>query len=171
MTDRAMKQKPIRGTAMAATVCQYVFYRKEREKMDSRSNEQRGPAPDQQGECNASLGTCAQEVDRTEWRSFFQSFSKAHQGQPVTVEVRGDADQGARELASGMPLTGITADIRQEGQKQYPQVEVILGEARPGHMTHIIATPLRVWRHSENEREVVQIVDAAGVTTTIHLSA
>jgi hypothetical protein len=135
------------------------------------ANQAGGRASELEGQCDSTLGECAQEIDRAQWQSFFQRFSKEHQGARVDVEVRGADSGGAGQLASGMPLTGITADIRQVGQKQQPQVEVILGGDAEGHLTHIIAAPQRVWRQSEGHSELVQIVDAAGVTTAIHLSA
>src|SRR5207302_3882777 len=48
-----------------------------------------------------------QEIPRQEWKSFFDSFSRQHEGWLATLEVLG-SDVGAQEEAHELPLEGVS---------------------------------------------------------------
>jgi hypothetical protein len=49
------------------------------------------------------------EIQQSEWRQFFNNFSRKHQGTPVGIEVLG-AEIGAQRVDNGLALEGITAE-------------------------------------------------------------
>jgi hypothetical protein len=80
------------------------------------------------------------EIQPDEWPRFFDEFSKAHEGWIVDVDVVGP-EIGDQEAASGLPLVGLGADVK-DGERR---VEVMVGGRREAHVTRIIEKPQRVW--------------------------
>ena len=82
----------------------------------------------------------AREIPREQWNKFFDDFSKQHEGWVVTLEVL-DPDIGDQDQAEGLPLSGISADLKDRESR----VEIIVGgkpEGKPeAHLTHIINRP------------------------------
>jgi hypothetical protein len=82
------------------------------------------------------------EIPREEWRSFFEAFSRTHEGWRVTVEALGD-DIGDQVEAAGIPLGEITAEDEPDGRCV---INLILGGGeRPSPVTHIIDDARRVF--------------------------
>src|SRR2546423_14983854 len=71
------------------------------------------------------------DIPREQWRSFFDQFSRLHQGQAVNVQTEG---KGAN--ARGIPLLGITA----EGDR----VDITGGDIGGILLDHAIDHPLRI---------------------------
>ena len=82
----------------------------------------------------------AREVEVSEWRPFFDRFSRAHQGQRISVESAG-RDFGVQTNARNLPLVGITAEPKAAGP---PEIQVVVGESPGASVTHVIARPAKV---------------------------
>jgi hypothetical protein len=65
------------------------------------------------------------EIPRDEWAGFLDSFSRQHEGWLVSLEVLG-AEIGAQVEAQGLPLEGITAELKGGNEDA---VTIILGGA------------------------------------------
>ncbi len=80
------------------------------------------------------------EVTRNEWTSFFDVFSKQHEGWIASLEVFGD-EVGAQTEAVELPFEGISISTEDE-----PQSLVInLGRATEDHVSHTVERPRHVW--------------------------
>jgi hypothetical protein len=103
-----------------------------------------------------------EEIPRSEWRDFFDAFSKRHHGWLVSVEIMG-ADIGAQTEARDLPLQGITWDPHGGA------LSILLGEGRTNHVTHLITAPMdvKVQLTEEGGDETVQIQAQDGVTTLV----
>lgn len=80
------------------------------------------------------------EIARERWIRFFDDFSRNHEGWIVSLDVLAPS-LGAQEEVAGLPLVGITADVK--GRRS--RVEIILGGRSDAHVTRIIESPKRVW--------------------------
>ena len=85
------------------------------------------------------------EVPAREWTTFFDSFSRSHQGWLVRLSVL-DFKLGAQVEAIELPLQGIVADSRGRG------IAIQLG-VRPDDLEHAVRHPRRVWVESAGERD------------------
>jgi hypothetical protein len=82
----------------------------------------------------------AREVEMSEWRPFFDRFSRAHQGQRISVESAG-RDFGVQTNARNLPLIGVTAEPKVAGP---PEIQVVVGESPGASVTHVIPRPAKV---------------------------
>ena len=80
------------------------------------------------------------EIAPERWVGFFDDFSKDHEGWIVSLDVLAPSI-GAQEEVAGLPLVGITADVK--GRRS--RIEIILGGRSEAHVTRIIESPKRVW--------------------------
>jgi hypothetical protein len=80
------------------------------------------------------------EIPREQWVRFFDDFSKNHEGWVVTLEVIG-LDLGDQEEVNGLPLVGVSADVKARENK----IEIIAGGELDADVTRFIDTPKRVW--------------------------
>ena len=80
------------------------------------------------------------EIPRTEWRSFFKSFSRAHDGWLCTLEVFAPA-LGAEIKTRGQPFEGIDIENR-AGEER---VQIFIGDRPNGHETHELEGATGVW--------------------------
>jgi hypothetical protein len=87
-----------------------------------------------------SANAMAREIPREQWISFFNNFSKQHEGWIVTVEVIA-SDLGDQEEAAGLPLVGISADVK-AGENR---IVIIVGGRSDTDVNRIIEKPNRVW--------------------------
>jgi Family of unknown function (DUF5335) len=79
------------------------------------------------------------EIPRGEWLSFLDSFSRQHEGWPVTLEV--PEGQGGSEVeAENLKLEGIT----REHWEDHDRISIALGQAPHDHLTHFVSDPIRV---------------------------
>jgi hypothetical protein len=105
------------------------------------------------------------EIPRDEWLTFFDAFSRRHEGWLATVEVLGK-EVGAQTEARELPLVGVTAELK-GGEDD--TVSIILGEAQEDHITHTVTRPARV-RLEQTEGgadEALQVESGEGVMTLL----
>jgi hypothetical protein len=107
------------------------------------------------------------EVEVSEWRTFFDGFSRAHQGQPVSAESVGRGF-GVQANARNLPLVGITAEPRGAGP---PEIQVIMGDSPNAFVTHVIRRPVRVSIAEWNDfvSAAVRIEAADGAVTLVQV--
>jgi len=105
-----------------------------------------------------------QEISRDEWVRVLDDFSKRHEGWIVTMEVVG-ATIGDQEEATGLPLVGIGADVKDNESR----IAVMLGGRPEAHVTRIIEVPKRVWleRADEPAHDAVAVESEDGTTTIV----
>ena len=96
------------------------------------------------------------EIQRSEWRAFFDAFSRRHDGWLVSVECD-RAGLAFRDL----PLRGIAVD---DGA-----IEVFAHAPDGAHMTHVIRGPVRVISDSTSEEGdvAVTILNPRGARTVV----
>ena len=82
-----------------------------------------------------------QEIPRQEWNSFFDSFSRQHEGWLATLEVIG-SDVGAQEEAHELPLEGVS--VASEAGKS-ESIAISMGKMPEDHISHTITKPQHVW--------------------------
>ena len=88
-----------------------------------------------------------QEIPRKEWQSFFEVFSKQHEGWLATLEVL-DSNIGAQEEAHELPLEGLSVD---SGSDDSQTIVISLGRTADDHVSHTIANPEHVWLEQTEE--------------------
>jgi hypothetical protein len=115
---------------------------------------------------NATPGT---EVPRDEWPSFFDSFSRLHEGWIGTLEVSRPGARAAVE-ARDKPLLGITAE--RVGDDTCA-IWIHLGSAADDHVTHVVQRPVRVGVElaPDGADEAVGIEGEGGSTTRLRFRA
>ena len=104
------------------------------------------------------------EVTRNEWISFFDVFSKQHEGWIASLEVLGD-EIGAQAEAVELPFEGISVNAEDE-----PQSLIInLGRAPEDHVTHTVERPRHVWltQTEEGANDSLQIVEEGNQKTLL----
>jgi hypothetical protein len=97
-------------------------------------------------------------VPRKEWASFFEQFSRRHEGWLATLRVL-DEKFGAQTEARELPLEGIVAD----GDR----ISIHLGERPQMHVSHPVADPDCVWVEEEDGAERALEVESITGTRTI----
>lgn len=80
-----------------------------------------------------------QEIPHEQWNSFFDSFSRQHEGWLATLEVL-DATVGAQPEAEELPFEGISVDSH-DGES----VVISFGRSPDDHVTHTIHQPKNLW--------------------------
>jgi len=80
-----------------------------------------------------------QEIPREEWQSFFEVFSRQHEGWLATLELLG-SDIGAQEEAHELPLEGLSVE-----SDEAKAIVISLGRSPQYHVTHTISRPEHVW--------------------------
>src|ERR1044071_1261437 len=88
-----------------------------------------------------------QEIARSEWREFFDNFSRQHQGWLVTMEMLGP-DLGDLVEARQLPLSGITVE---PGDGEKTKIEIMAGDRPDAHIAHTVAAPKRIWLKQTEE--------------------
>lgn len=109
------------------------------------------------------MGT--QEIPRYEWKTFFDTFSRQHEGWLATLEVLG-SEIGAQQEALNLPLEGITATSKDTVSET---IAISLGNTPEDHVTHTIAEPTRVWleQTSQGANAALEIESADQVKTLL----
>jgi hypothetical protein len=79
----------------------------------------------------------SREIERPEWRTFLDSFSRQHEGWLVTVEEVPGGEGSTCVEARDLPLQGISLDG--DGA-----ISVAVGDGPGNHLTHTVAHPTRV---------------------------
>jgi hypothetical protein len=82
-----------------------------------------------------------QEIPRAQWNSFFNSFSRQHEGWLATLEVFADAF-GAQQEAEELSFEGISLDS-ENGESD--SVIISFGRSAAEHVTHTIHEAKHLW--------------------------
>ena len=80
------------------------------------------------------------EITRTEWPSFFDSFSRKHQGWLATLEILGP-DVGAQVEERELAFEGITDE---SNVAHGNTITIMAGGKADDHVTHTISRPTEV---------------------------
>lgn len=82
----------------------------------------------------------SKEVRRTEWPSFFDSFSKQHEGWLATLETLED-DSDAQAEAVDLPFGGISLN----GRDRRESLVINFGRTAVDHVSYTVERPDHVW--------------------------
>jgi Family of unknown function (DUF5335) len=82
-----------------------------------------------------------QEIPREQWPSFFDSFTRQHEGWLATLEVFAES-VGAQPEAEELPFEGISLDA-EDGELD--SVIISFGKSPSQHVTHTIYQPKHLW--------------------------
>lgn len=104
------------------------------------------------------------EILRNEWRTFFDQFSRQHEGWLATIEVLG-LDVGAQEEAHELPLVGVS--LSSEG-REAETISIDVGTAPDDHVSHVIDDATRIWLEQTDEgADVAMAIEDRDGTKTI----
>jgi hypothetical protein len=104
------------------------------------------------------------EVPKNEWRRFFDTFSRQHEGWLATLEVLG-ADVGAQEEGRELPLAGVSLS---SGGDETEAISIDLGTKPDEHVSHAISEPTAVWlEQTEEGANAALEIEAADGTKTL----
>ena len=81
------------------------------------------------------------EIPRENWNSFFDTFSRQHEGWLATLEVLG-RDFGAQEEAHELPLEGVSIS---SGTNEAETIAISIGKTPESHISHTVLKPTHVW--------------------------
>jgi hypothetical protein len=106
------------------------------------------------------------EIQRFEWKLFFDKLSRDATDWETSVQVINDRD-GAQMMSEGLPFNGVTFDDK--GVKAV--IEVLIGSGTSNHQTHNISEPVRVAFESTGKGPsgTLDIEDASGTKTLVTL--
>jgi len=82
-----------------------------------------------------------QEIPRQEWNSFFDSFSRQHEGWLASLEVFGP-EVGAQEEAHELPLESVSIASQTDKSES---IAINMGKTPEAHINHTITKPEHVW--------------------------
>jgi nucleotide-binding universal stress UspA family protein len=108
--------------------------------------------------------TYAKPVAKRDWTRELARLSRAYQGESAAIVVVRD-DLGTQHEAFGLPLIGVTADVRGGAD----EIAVMLGKADGTHLTHVIAHARDLRVSEPNDRHDLELVIVArdGSTTLV----
>jgi hypothetical protein len=93
------------------------------------------------------MDTQTREIPRNEWKSFFDVFSKQHEGWLATLEFL-DRELGAQEEAHELPFEGVS--LTSAGNEP-EAISIDLGSTPNDHVSHSIPEPAHVWVQQTTE--------------------
>ena len=108
------------------------------------------------------------EIERNQWKTFLDEFSKRNQSRPTRLEVIGE-NIGAQEEEELLPLSGVSFESKGAAAGS---VEIILGgetAADPRHLTHTVLNVRRIVPITglESVEDGLGIEDAEGTKTLL----
>jgi Family of unknown function (DUF5335) len=110
------------------------------------------------------MATTTREIPQSDWRGYFDDFSRDLQGLVATVEVAG-RELGAQVEAERPLLTGITYDDGDD--------IVVIGLDAPGgiqeDLEHIVYHPQKIYVAEEDSVTIFDIEDSEQTKTLIRL--
>jgi hypothetical protein len=106
-------------------------------------------------------------INQTEWKSFFDAFSKRNQSRLVSVEIFNEF--GAQKEVKKMPLSGI---VYENGKKNSSFLEIMFENRRTeggNHLTHFIPNVQNVFpkKYDDGCDEALEIEDSEGNKTLL----
>jgi len=104
------------------------------------------------------------ELERPEWKLFFDKLSHALVDWETTVQVLNEG-AGAQILSQGLPFNGITF----EDKNGSDTIGILLGSGTANHQTHNIAQPVKVAfeRQGTGPAGTLDIEDASMTKTLV----
>ncbi len=108
----------------------------------------------------------AREIPRSQWREFFDNFSRQHQGWLTTIEVAGGELSEDQLEATELPFQGISADSKGSDPDA---IEVTVGGDETDEITHIVHNAARVVfeQTASGGHEGLDIESASGEKTSL----
>ncbi len=105
------------------------------------------------------------QVSVEEWDSFFNDFSKKHEGRKVLTQLHGKGVVGDGEVNS-LPFMGIT--LEKKGSDAH-SVRIMLGDSPRDHLTHEVLAPKAVWVRTDGDTDgaMLEIQGSDDQTTVI----
>ncbi|HKN82666.1 MAG TPA: DUF5335 family protein [Pyrinomonadaceae bacterium] len=88
-----------------------------------------------------------QEIPRNQWNTFFDSFSRQHEGWLATLELL-NTDLGAQEEANELSFEGISLN---SDKAESEAIVISLTKTPADHVTHMIDHPKHVWLQRTDE--------------------
>lgn len=88
-----------------------------------------------------NMDTRTREIPQSEWNSFFDLFSRQHEGWLTTLEILGK-DIGAQREANELPLEGVSLV---SGGEESEAISIDLGSTASDHVSHFVSEPTHVW--------------------------
>lgn len=106
-----------------------------------------------------------QEIPKTEWSEFFDSFSRKHEGWLVSLEIFG-TEIGAQVEERELALEGITVEWDETGSNT---IIIMTGVKPDDHITHSVTRPTQVSLEQTDEGAdaALAIKSGDGVTTLL----
>lgn len=106
------------------------------------------------------------EINKNDWKNFFESLSKRRFEWRTRIEVL-SPETGDQVLSDGLPLNGVTMETVGDDVR----IDISVGENTDQHLTHNIVNPTRVafLRENESHGDVIDIEEANGTKTLITL--
>lgn len=103
-----------------------------------------------------------EQVDKSEWKQFFDDFSRDHLGKSMTAQLHGRGTPGSEE-AHALPFDGIALE---EKGSEAGTVRIALGDKANDHIVHAIPHLSQVWKRSSDDAggEMVELHGADGQT-------
>ena len=108
----------------------------------------------------------ATTIARNEWPSFFERFSRRHEGWLVTLEVF-QPEIGAQVRERDLALEGVTAELG-NGNGDKDKIAILIGGNSHQHVTHIVLNPVEVsLEHTEYGANHALAIRSADYATTL----
>jgi hypothetical protein len=105
------------------------------------------------------------QIPFEDWDSFFNDFSKRHEGRSIASELhgRGAVDDAA---VNTLPFMGVT--LEKKGSDAH-SVRIMLGDSPASHLTHEVFAPKAVWVRSDRDEDgaMLEIQGGDDQTTVI----
>jgi hypothetical protein len=97
-----------------------------------------------------------QEIPHDQWKVFFDSFSRQHEGWLTTMEVFSD-DVGAQREAEELPFEGISFNTKGTAGES---ILISVARSEADHVTHVLEHPTHVWlqRAPEETNESLELI-------------
>ena len=107
-----------------------------------------------------------QEIPRSEWPAFLDTFTHRYEGWLADVEIFG-LEIGSQLAEHELPFEGITAEL---GNGQPDRIEIMLGGEPDDHITHMITAPSQVSvEKNDKGTDTALAIKAPDGTTTLLL--
>jgi hypothetical protein len=108
----------------------------------------------------------AKTIARNEWPSFFDGFSRRHEGWLVTLEVF-QPEIGARVEECDLALEGVTAELG-NGNGDKDKIAIMIGAKPHQRVTHLVLNPVEVsLEHTEDGANHALAIKSADDATTL----
>jgi hypothetical protein len=111
------------------------------------------------------MNTETRKIPRDEWKTFFDTFSRQHEGWLATLEILGK-DIGAQKEGDELPLAGVSLA---SGGNEPDTISITLGSGPDNHVSHTIVGPTRVWlqQTTAGANAALEIEAAEGTQTLL----